>query len=455
MKYLIVFLCLLAAPAAAQENRIAAVINDGIVTDADLAAQIKLVEISSNIPPSPDNAKRLGPQVLRSLIDQKLELQEAKRIGISVPQSDIDRAIEGIAARNKMKPDELDAFLKERGISRDAFVEQITAWIAFQRIVQARIAQDVQVSDDEVDEALKRMQADIGKPQSRVAEIFLAVDNPSLEDQVRQLADRLIEQIRGGANFAAVAQQFSQSPSAAVGGNVGWVTPSELSPRLAEAIDKMSPGQMSYPVRTPAGFYILYLLERRIFGSVSPDQVTLALDEVIFPVPADATPEQRQAAQAQAQRVATEAKSCGEMAKLGAERAPQLSRQIPQIHGSDLAPDTRAQILALKVAEASKPMALPGGIGVVMVCDKQGAPVLPSREDVSTASRASGSTRWRGAICSTSAAAPSWTSANDGAPGAHRGRARRHRRRDHAQGLARAGERRSAAVLRNRRSGAA
>jgi peptidyl-prolyl cis-trans isomerase SurA len=229
---------------------------------------------------------------------------------------------------------------------------------------------------------MQRMQAEIGKPQSRVGEIFLAIDNPSLEEEVRQLADRLVEQIRGGADFAAVAQQFSQSPSAAVGGDIGWVTPSELSPRLAEALEKMGPGQMSYPVRTPAGFYLLYLRERRTFGAEDPDQVTLSLDEVVFPLPASATPEDRAKAEADALRVSTEAKSCGEMAKLGAERAPQLSRQIPQLRATELPPEQRQQILALKVAEASKPMPLSGGIGVVMVCQRKAPAGLPTRDEL-------------------------------------------------------------------------
>jgi peptidyl-prolyl cis-trans isomerase SurA len=382
MKVLVLLACLVAVPAIAQENRIAAVVNSDIVTDADVATQIKLVEVSSNIPDTPENEKRLAPQVLRALVDQKLELQEAKRLGITVPPSDIAKAMANIEQRNNMKEGALEAFLKDRGISNDAFVAQLTASLAFQRVVQARVAQDVQVSDDEVDEAMKRMQADVGKPQSRVAELFLAVDNPSLEDEERQLADRLIEQIKGGANFGAVAQQFSQSPSAAVGGDIGWVTPSELSPRLAEAVEKMNAGQMSYPIRTPAGFYILYLLDRRIFGTEDPAQVTLALDEVIFPVAPDATAEAKQAATDQAQRVSAEAKSCGEMAKLGAERAPQLSRQLPQVHASELGSELRAQIMALKVSEASKPLPLPDGIGVVMVCSRQGAPALPTREEV-------------------------------------------------------------------------
>jgi len=364
------------------ESRIAAVVNSSIITDSDLAARLQIVESSANMPDTPDNRKRMEPQVLRSLIDEKLQMQEAKRIGISVSKDDVDRGLAEIEQRNHMPKGSLNEYLKARGISRSSLVDQLTASIAFSRIVQNRVSQDVQVSDDEVNETMKRIEANIGKPQSRVAEIFLAVDNPSQADDVKRLADRIVQQIQGGANFQAMAQQFSQSPSAAVGGDIGWVTPGQLSSILADAIDKMAPGQMSYPIRTPAGFYLLEVLDRRTLGAGEPDKIVLSLDEVVFPLAATASADERQKVEAQAAQVTAQAKSCGEMAKIGAERAPQLSRQLPQVKASDLPEDVRAKILALKIAEASKPLPIQGGIGVVMVCQRQDPPGLPSRDEV-------------------------------------------------------------------------
>ena len=384
MKGLFLSLVLVFAPALAlaQETRIAAVVNDSIVTDGDLAARLKLVESSSNLPDTPENRKRLEPQVLRTLIDEKLQMQEAKRLGIAVSKEDVNASLRDIETRNHMPKGSLDDYLKSKGISRDSLVDELTASIAFAKIVQNRVSQDVQVSDDEVNDMMKRIEADIGKPQSRVAEIFLAVDNPSQADEVKRLADRIVQQIQGGANFQSMALQFSQSPSAAVGGDLGWVTPTQLNPLLAEAVEKMTPGQMSYPIRTPAGYYLLYVLDRRTLGGAEPDKITLSLDEVVFPLPPSATPDERKNVEAQAAQVSAQAKSCGEMAKLGAQRAPQLSRQIPQVQASDLPSGLRDKILALKVAEASKPMAFDNGIGVVMVCERKDPPGLPTRDEV-------------------------------------------------------------------------
>lgn len=369
--------------AAAQETRIAAVVNDDIITLDELSARLNLVMRSSGMPDTPQNRQRLSSEVLRTLIDEKLEMQEAKRQNITVSKDDVHEALGRLEAQNHMPKGGLDAYLAQAGISRASLLDQVNATLAWGKLVRNRLAQDVTISDEEVNEAMSRLKENIGQPQSRVAEIFLAVDNPSQEGEVKALADRLIGQIRGGANFSAVAQQFSQAPSAAVGGDIGWVQAEQLGGLLGEAVRKMSPGEMSYPIHTTAGYYILYVTDRRTLGASNPDDVMLSLTQVVFPLPADAGSDERRRVEAEAQQVADTAKSCGEMVKIGSERAPQLSRSLPQVRAGELPPDLRQAVLALKVAEASKPLAVRGGIGVFMVCERKDPPGgLPSREEV-------------------------------------------------------------------------
>jgi peptidyl-prolyl cis-trans isomerase SurA len=382
---LIVAICLLLASiatTAAQETRIAAVINDEVVTGDDVNARLILMMRSSGLPDTPENRKKLTPRIINQLIDEHLQMQEAKRLNITVPKEDVDAALARLEQQNNMPKGGLDKYLADNGISRSSLVAQITASLAWEKVVSNRLLQDVTVSDDEIAEAMARLKANVGKPESRVAEIFLAIDNPSQQDEVKRLADKLIEQVRGGANFAAVAQQFSQSPTAAVGGDIGWIAPDELSPLLGEAVSKMNPGEMSYPIHTTAGYYILYLIDRQTLGATTPDQIHLSLVEVVFPLSPTATPDERQHVEAQAQNISNTAKSCGEMAKLGQERAPELSRQVPDVKASDLPADEQKELLALKLAEPSKPMPIRGGIGVVMVCQKKEPPGLPTADQL-------------------------------------------------------------------------
>ncbi len=373
----------LAMPARAQETRILAVVNSDIVTADDVDARMTLIMRSSGIPDTPANRQQLSGRVMRILIDEKLELQEAAKYKVTVGQDEVDRALANIEARNNMQKGALNDYLKTEGISRRSLVDQITASLTWNKVVQGRYAADVSVSDAEVADEIARIKADFGKPQSHVAEIFLAVDNPTQDAEVKALADRLIDQIRSGANFPALAQQFSQSPSAATGGDIGWVTPNQFGPPLDDAIAKMNPKEISYPIRTPAGYYILYLVERQTPGLSSADDVQFNLVEVIFSLPPAATPAEQQRVMAQAQQVTDTAKSCGEMAKIARDQAPQLSTQTPNVRAGDLPPDERAMVTALKVGEPSKPVPTRGGIGVTMVCERTDPPSpVPTTDQV-------------------------------------------------------------------------
>jgi peptidyl-prolyl cis-trans isomerase SurA len=373
----------LAGTCQAQETRIAAVINNDIVTADDVDARLALLMRSSGIPDTPQNRQQLQSRVLQQLIDEKLEMQEAKRFKVTADKGEVDKALTSIETRNNMPKGGLDQYLKTAGIPRGTLVDQVTASIIWNKVVEGRYSSDVSVSDTEVNDEIARLKADMGKPQSHVAEIFLAIDNPTQEPDVKALADKLIQQIRGGAQFPAVAQQFSQSPSAATGGDIGWVTPNQFGPPLDDAIAKMNPGEMSYPIRSAAGYYILYLIDRRTPGQISVDDTQLSLVEVVLPVAANATPQQQQKVMAQAQNITDTAKSCDDMGKIAREQAPQTSTQSPSVRAGDLPVEVRSLVLGLKVSQPSKPLPTRGGIGIIMVCKRTDpTAALPTQDQV-------------------------------------------------------------------------
>ncbi|HUJ96631.1 MAG TPA: peptidylprolyl isomerase [Stellaceae bacterium] len=382
---LYVFL-LCAGSAFAQEERIAAIVNDDVVSLNDLEARETLEMRSSGIPDTPENRQHIASQVLRSLIDERLEMQEAKHQGVSVSKEEVNQSLARIEQQNNMPKGGLDAFLAKAGISRASLVDQITAGLTWAKLVRNRLSQDVNISDEEVDDSLARLKQESNVPQDRVSEIFLAVDNPTQEPEVKALADKLIEQIRSGIKFDALARQFSQSPTAAVGGDLGWITPDQLLPELGKALDKMNPGEMSYPLHAGGGYYVLYLVSRRTLGAPNPADTQVSLVEVVLPLQPGTPPDVQQRALLHAQQISGEVKSCGELAKVGRDEAPQTSREIPDIKAGELPQNVRQAVLSLAVAQASKPLVVPGGIGVVMVCQKKDpAGGLPTREEIADA----------------------------------------------------------------------
>src|SRR5260370_26652 len=253
------------------ETRIAAVVNDEVISVADLRSRLRMVMLSSNLKDSPETQQRVAAQVLRTIVDEKLQLQEAKRQNVTATDDELKKAVGQIEKQNNMQSGQIDAVLKTHGIDKTALIDQLTASIVCARLVGRQLSQTTTVPDEETDEALRRLKESANEPQSRVAEIFLSVDNPQQEEEVRRLAERLTEQMKQGARFSAVAQQFSQSATAAVGGDIGWVRAEQLSPELGKAVAQMRPGELSPPIRAGPGQYLLLVLERRPRRAAGPE----------------------------------------------------------------------------------------------------------------------------------------------------------------------------------------
>lgn len=352
--------------------RIAAVVNDEVISVFDVISRIRMILISSNIPDSPETRKRIAPQVLRSLIDEKLELQEAKRQNVTATDGEINAALAQIEKQNNMKPGQLNEFLKARGIDRGILVQQLTAGIVWTKLVRRHTAETADISDEEIDEAMKRLKEHAGEPQSRVAEIFLAVDNPAQDGEVKALAERLSQQMHQGTRFSALAQQFSQSATAAVGGDMGWVRADQLPPALGKVVSQLKPGELSAPIRTGAGYYLLLVVDRRN-GTVGGDQGEVYdIVQVVFPVSIQASETARRTALSEAEKIRTAAKDCPTFLKIGKERAPQLSSE-GKLRSNEISPQMRNIVSKLAIGQASEPIVQKNGVGVIMVCGKSKA----------------------------------------------------------------------------------
>ncbi|HEY4343519.1 MAG TPA: peptidylprolyl isomerase [Parvibaculum sp.] len=292
---------------------IAAVINDQIVSRYDLEQRVKLIMVTSGIPNTPENKNRIEGQVLRSLVDETLEKQEAKRLEIKVEQSEIDKQLEGIAKRANMTMEQIDKFLKENDVSRSSLVNQIQADIAWNKVVSQQFGPLVTVGDEEISEILKRLKDESDQPRYLVSEILLTVDSPAQEQEISGGARRLADQIRQGAPFSAVAQQFSQSPSSANGGDIGWVHLSQLPREVAPIVEQMGIGAVSDPIKTLNGLYIVQLRNKQTGLGADPMQDQWTLSHVVLPLSPDAPPALVERRAAEATKFAQEFKSCDEV----------------------------------------------------------------------------------------------------------------------------------------------
>ena len=253
--------------------RAAAVVNDIIISTYDLDQRIKLVMVTSGAQAGAEVEKRLRPQVLRQLIDEMLQLQEAQKYNVKITQEDLDKNFKRIAQQNNINVDQINKMLDENGISRSTLLNQMKADLAWQKLVQQRLAPRVTVSDDEVDAAFLRMKETSQSTQYLVSEIFLAVDVPEAEEQVKQNIQSILGQLKAGSTFSAIARQFSQSSSGGSGGDIGWVSEGDLPGPVATAVKTMNPGGISEPIRAAGGYYVVGLREKKLKAGSSVQPV--------------------------------------------------------------------------------------------------------------------------------------------------------------------------------------
>src|SRR5258706_892414 len=198
---------------------VAAIVNDFVISDYDLDQRIALFAATSGTQLTKDTIAQIRAQVLRSMEDEILELQEASKHKISVGKADVDKAIQNIADDNHLSPDQIVATITRAGVKADTFRQQVAAQLIWQRVVTARYGTDILINDQQIDEAMDRLRKGEDRPQFLISEIFIAVDRPEDEIRVRTSAEQMTQQLTLGAPLRATASQFSQSPSAADRGN--------------------------------------------------------------------------------------------------------------------------------------------------------------------------------------------------------------------------------------------
>jgi peptidyl-prolyl cis-trans isomerase SurA len=375
-------LSLLAPRAQADDaQRVAAVVNDDIISVHDLEQRLKLVLLSSNLPDNVETRSRVMPSVIRRLIDERLELQEAEKQKVSVETSEISVALANIERQNNMARGTMEPMLRSRGVDPESLRQQMRADLAWNEVVRQELTRDVHVGDDAVNTRLANLKANLGKPEYLAAEIFLAVEGPRNEDQVRGLGERLIEQLRQGAPFASLAQQFSQNGG---GGNLGWLSEGMLDDELMRALARLQPNAITPPIRANDGYHILLLIDKRKIGegiSTGPsvDLLTIELTSLT-----SATMAERDAQLERLKAALAPAKSCDDLEKLSKTMPSSNYNRANLIPEAQLPTEVINLIGKLEIGQISDPMDLPNLRRFFAVCGRHAEQPggLPTYDDM-------------------------------------------------------------------------
>lgn len=261
-------------------NRVVAIVDNDVIMQSQLDVRVREVQQTiakrgAELPP----VQVLSQQVLERLIIENIQLQIGDRSGIRITDEELNQALASIAQRNNMSLEQFRAALVQDGLSFDDARDQVRREMIISRVRQRRVAERIQVTDQEVQNFLA---SDLGKMQLseefRLANILIPLADGSSPQDI-QAAERQVQelhqQLRAGADFAQMAVTRSASETALEGGEMGWRKAAQLPPPFDAMIGAMSVGDVTEPMRTPGGFIMLKLLEKRGGGTQVRDEVNV------------------------------------------------------------------------------------------------------------------------------------------------------------------------------------
>lgn len=361
-----------------------AVVNDSVITGTDVDQRVALIVAANNLKLSPKEQEDLRLQVTSQLIDETLQIQEARAADIKISAQEIDNGFTRIAGRFNRPVAEMRTYLRSIGSSERTLRRQIEAEIGWRRYLQRRVTWNVNVGDAEVKAILARLAAQKGSEEVHVKEIYLRAA-PGQETQIINEARALMEDIKSGKrSFEQIAFERSEATTRTVGGDLGWVKPGTLPDTLSQAANEMDRNQLAGPIEVPGGFSLLYVVDKRQLLMASPDDAVLSLRQLSIAFPAGTTKEQ---ATAKVEKFATATKAlrgCGDAKKmadgLGAEVVDNDSIRLKDLPGP-----LKNLVGQMQVGEATPPFGSPeDGVRVLVLCGRNDpvAGQLPSPEQV-------------------------------------------------------------------------
>jgi peptidyl-prolyl cis-trans isomerase SurA len=373
----------LLSPPDPSVRKATAIVNGTILTDTDIDQRLALVLAANQGKISDEERERLRGQVLSNLIDETLQIQEAAANKITVEKKEIDSSFLRVAQQFKQTPAQFAVYVRNMGSSEYSLKRQIEGETAWRRLLGRQVEPFVSVSDEEVNQVIKRLKDSKGQPEYHVGEIFVS-STPATQDQALANVNRIVEQVRGGASFVAYARQYSEASTAAVGGDLGWVRIGQLPDALGNVVQQMAPSTISDPIPVGGGFSILALLDKRQVLTTDPRDAVLSLKQISIQFPAGATKEQAQPKVAAFTEGLKTLQGCGK----ANDFAKQLGGEIldnDQIKVRDLPPALQPIMLGLRVGESTPPFGSSDeGVRALVLCgrdDPQEAS-LPSFDEI-------------------------------------------------------------------------
>lgn len=351
--------------ARAARIEIAAVVGEEVITTTDVAERRDLIMATAGIPLTVENQAKITPRIVQSLVDETLQLQEAKRSSITISDDELAKAIDGMQTRTG-KPEPMREFVKKSGLSIRSLESQMRAQLAWNKLAQRKLRRNVSVTQDEVSRAQRAAAASPGEEEVRLQALEFKLPEQGKNAALEKLVDEAALGLRSGADMATLASSYIRNPAVRYN-PPSWVAHGQLPIPLQQIIHPLKPGEVAAPLRNGNSVQLLQLMERRTAPRLA-ESTEYALKQLTIAVP-------------QKRDKASLAKLRAAAVTLKSNPGDCLSQDVPMVslpvkaeflrmQLANLTPRQRSIVSHLEIGEVSEPLMGDDALRLVMLCEK-------------------------------------------------------------------------------------
>ncbi len=376
-----------AQPVIVQRAAVVAIVDGEPITNFALTQRMLWLSLGQPRNMTQEQLASLQQEARRSLEDQLLQkhyllIQERERKlptgTLFATDEDIDGYLGAMARDNGMTSAVFQDRIQQAGISRNLLRDQIRITISWQQWISRFYGPRVKVSEEEATRRLHELEAMAAEPQYRVSEIFIEAEKVGGIANAETAARNIIAQLQAQGRFDQMAYQYSALPTAANGGDAGWLTEAQLPPEVAPLMADLRPGFVTRPVTTSTGVYLIMLKEKRA-GSTS---TLVNLKQIAIPLTPNADAATAQAGQNRLLALKAQIKGCDTMDQTARAAGLQVG-DLGQADTKDLAPDIKAIVESLQTNQVSDPVRTDAGLHLIALCGRVPSGVrMPSLDEI-------------------------------------------------------------------------
>ena len=365
---------------------IVAKVNGKAITNYDVDQRAAFLSMVTNLDDTVANRQQIRQDATQALIDEILKLEAAKAVDPTIVRKSREAAKnlvdENFASNGKIG----SLYLQDKGIDATNVQAKFVSDIVWGEFIKYKFESKFKELDSIVGKALQRIEKNSKKSQVRLSEIILLPGPKRPMNKTLELANEIIKSVNRGANFNAIARQYSAAGTARSGGSLGWVLIDQLSPEVKKEIQKIEVGEVSTPLQRD-GLVILIQKEGVLQNGVAdPSQDIITIARAVYPLKKTASNTSKLEAAAKIARDAAKATNCNDLVNLNKDYGSQLNGLIKNVTLGSFSAPLQKLIKDLKVFVPSKPLSFVEGVSVFMLCERKAHKmILPSRDDVFSA----------------------------------------------------------------------